>query len=1326
MLGDLSKEMHSRKSGFFFTTILDQDPFMNTSLKNFVDMSVDTNVSCFLDTMMYKQNNRFQHSEKTDGLSCAFRGTLMIGPLRLNTAQVNLLMGKQIDRSRTFKNGVQLTGIFRESEDSPFGIFKRHPDSCKNVRFLFDENTPGYTGSFCAIINIFEMKQSVNVSISHKDIKFQVLGKMYNRFDARMNCSSHILPWENQIFDVVGQFERITGKTDFVTALTKELKSYGKNSISQAMKRKEAVDQTVERARVRLEKVLSIKKVALNKLQQLTSDYAIAKKHSETAKRTLKSLEKDARNYAKDVEKLKLDLDNLCNIKQCDKVCQGGIHCTTCYKYITENSKGMCSATCFRTKQRRIPPYSEVVDCGTQRCNRIHNTNGFFKSIFGEEIGDIVKDGLSLAITSSFAVLNVPPPLAAGLGSGVTTLLDTGRVDEVVCSAYKGFFLARIAGESPSSVYKKASEKLAIKKIIIAVLRQEIADALEEVITCQREQKDGYWKCEVVQEKCNKGRYEYEYKHYPYECKKSCVVKTITRTIEKSCCKSVTCASFVANITCIAENAVCKKARIGALGKISKVKSQAETILKNLEHARSNVSYWNVKMHKRYNTLLRQQRRVNMTLKSAHSLEKTYNSTIESRKQLNKLLSKALKIMSLFNEQLTSADGIKLKKVIFKTKVLPGNDNTLLPIVITFEANGLPRELSTVCDFAQVNTSLKSISQELFLDINKNSFSSSRRKRSIDNHASQSDMLLSSPKKYHTYCAKFTNHYDILYSVAQSLYNLSSEHLLFQREVSQSDHSASNITNLITSSMIVLNQTLAVQLALEESSYSRADDYKYDVELSEAFELEQDEIRQNYDSLNFTSKLLIYDWFASTENMFNSSRMNYECSGMTDCIMYILHSLLQIFSVIDADGAHHIQQQVKNLGIQLDYLSNSTNTSIEEGLKISSEILSILKKMKEVEMVCAQSPNITKQPAPLTEIGVGKVLVLNCNASGTALLYSWTFNGENLEDQKGNVLKINNTTVSNSGNYTCIVSNHIAREKSIPAVVIIYPPPIIIKQPVEYLAAVLAEDYSLQCKVEESNNTVWYQWWFKPAKMASSFFRLSNETFPYINFSPIKHKDEGWYFCQVSNQYAATTSRIGFVKALSFTLPVPTAVLSFSLERKTENINLAISNVESSKFVDYDVLTSLIMKHILPGNNFGDSVYVENLRPVNCLLSKKKNESNNGDAGICSWEFQYIGRNVTSNLSIYNNFKVNAGMVINATQELSDTIKRMFETANNGSLSFFMVGNIYFPRKNSLTIRRYSLMCPRSQVLLQEDFKCGKIIYICQSELTFKFRGILG
>jgi hypothetical protein len=212
----------------------------------------------------------------------------------------------------------------------------------------------------------------------------------------------------------------------------------------------------------------------------------------------------------------------------------------------------------------------------------------------------------------------------------------------------------------------------------------------------------------------------------------------------------------------------------------------------------------------------------------------------------------------------------------------------------------------------------------------------------------------------------------------------------------------------------------------------------------------------------------------------------------------------------------------------------------------------------------------------------------------------------------------------------------------------------------------------------------------------------------------MRTKYEGWYFCKASNLYGVTSSRISFVKAVLFTLPVPMAVLTFSLNRKTVHVN---STVEHSSTIGYSVISSHILSQILSDEKNSDGVHVDNLRPINCQLGKRKNNTN-GYVGICSWKFQYIGKNVTSNKTVYNDFKVNAGMVINATQELSETIQNLVNRTNNGSLSFSVAGSQYFAERNSIAVEKFSLFCPKNQELVQQDFKCGKIHF----KQTFSIR----
>ena len=1295
----------SGKKGIFFKTTIKNNPFLNSSLDNFIDMSADRKLNCFLNTSIYKEKYNLEHIELTDSLSCVFRGILKVGDLQFPLMQLNLQIGTSFalhsqvtNANKTQKNAVQLTATYIELENRTFGIFKRSPDDCKNIQLSLSRITPEFIGSFCAICSIFGIEKLVNITLTNKGIEFQVSGRLNNQYDASIHCSTDLLSWENQVFEVDGHFVGKKGENNLLGLLMMELDSYAINFLLQAKKRIKSVDLTVGRAHARLEKVLVLKSEAIQKMEELSSEYTYVNEKFKAVQRYLKSLEMKTLNFSKKVQELRLELDALCSAKQCTNICKEGVTCAPCYEYIIANSMGMCPATCLKTQQRLIPPYSEVAYCKTQKCKRIHNTNGFFKRVFGKFLGGLVKSALSFGITL-LASPFVSPPAAAAIGGGLTTFLDTGRPGEVICSAVKSAVGAKFSESVKKGYVKYVPELINIEKES-ALVKFGAKAVVGNFIKCQREQKDGRWKCRVETEKCSKGRYEYEYQLVPYSCKRSCVVQNTTKTVEKSCCSRVSCASFVVNLTCVAENVLCKRARSDVLTKIYQSKSQAGDILKDLEDARSNFSYWSMRKEKHEGMLKRQRLLLKTTEKTVRSLQKAYNSSIESKNEIHTILSSPLQmIKSLLNKQHTSFEALKVTKIRFKTRVsTQSDDNHLLPIDITIRVNGTLRHILTVLDFALLNSSIKSISEEIIGNIIGKMSDTLRKKRSVETTEFETDKLFFSLKKFHEYCAKFTNYHKILHNVAKSLYNLSSEVLHLQATLIEDSLNSSKLLPVTKS---VLNQTLISHFGLETSNYSHVEYSINDLEMSEAIELQREATRQNYQQLNSTGKLVVYNWWAAMEDTFNSSRFSYECSGMNDCIAYILDSLVKMSSFNGINGIEKIRQQADSIEVSLEDLSHPDNITVGKAVKVSSGILTILSEMAELELVCAKSPNITKHPNSVTELSIGNDLVLKCNATGTALQFSWTFNGHVLKDQRSNVLTITNTSEGNTGNYTCVVSNHIANEKSLPAVVIIHPPPIIITQPVAYLAIVISEDDFLNCMIKDTGGNVSYQWWFKSIN-SSSFIALPNETFSYLDFSPMKAEHEGMYFCQVYNAYGITSSRTSFVKAVSFTLPVPMAVLSFSLREVNKKINS--SNVSLTDLNVYEVISSSILKHILPIKNVSDGIRVENLSPVSCELEGKS--INRSDIGSCSWEFQYVGRNMTCNDTIYKDFKINAGLVINATREVSETIERFVNATNNGSLSFSLAGHLYLVERNSIAVQKFALTCPRTQALVKEDFKC--------------------
>ncbi len=95
-----------------------------------------------------------------------------------------------------------------------------------------------------------------------------------------------------------------------------------------------------------------------------------------------------------------------------------------------------------------------------------------------------------------------------------------------------------------------------------------------------------------------------------------------------------------------------------------------------------------------------------------------------------------------------------------------------------------------------------------------------------------------------------------------------------------------------------------------------------------------------------------------------------------------------------------------------------------------------------------RSTTIITHPVALTTLCSGTSLSLSVSAGGTNLTYQWKKNGIDLNNQTGSVLSLNNPSVNDSGNYTCVVTGSCGTLTSNLARVNVNQSNIIITQPV--------------------------------------------------------------------------------------------------------------------------------------------------------------------------------------------------------------------------------------------------------------------------------------
>jgi hypothetical protein len=607
-------------------------------------------------------------------------------------------------------------------------------------------------------------------------------------------------------------------------------------------------------------------------------------------------------------------------------------------------------------------------------------------------------------------------------------------------------------------------------------------------------------------------------------------------------------------------------------------------------------------------------------------------------------------------------------------------------------------EMSTVLDFTNLNRSLRSIAKEILGVYVGDASRFSRKKRSTKNTNASTDKLkFYTLQTFHGLCSEFSNHRRTLYDVAMSLYNLSSE-IQQLREYEKQRKTSLIVNNTAIFEKINFNQRKAMEFGVDINYDSYSNVLENDPELLEAKAFQKEVLKNEVEAVHSSSKLFYKNWLATMESIFGT--ISEECSGFDDCLKYTIDSLTEISFETGILNAEKLRAQIENIQTKFFNLTRKSDMSVKDAMKISWNILQMLENMTDEENVCAQAPYIAEYRAPLTELGVNETLVLRCNATGDSLVYQWRFNGKILKHKSTNVLRINQTNPSHSGNYSCDVSNRVAKATSIIAVVVVGTSPLIVRHPSRRHNVILFGYNSLFCQVKKDERNISYQWWFKPIK-SSSFKVLPNEMFSRLSFSPVRTFHEGWYFCNVSNRFGHTNSKTSYVKVLNFSLPVPVAKLSLTVISKSRNSNISVFY--------QDTLAKVLASRFLTTNNSSQpsEKRIKGLHPTGCRIITRHN-GRSSRTEICDWTFSAVGENVTSNAVLRSSPSHQINRMIRATFKLKRLVGQLGNETNADGITFSLGRTNYTVEKNSLSIMAMSLFCPKRQFLVENVYKCGK------------------
>ena len=1208
--GNSQKGCLHGNSGLSIANVLEKNPFLGTELSKFIELDQTKKMSCFLSARLYNENqgNSYRYRGSSNGVNMIFDGVLKFGTLRFENLTVKLWVKNLYcsDASLKEHQGVvaELSG-YGGNTGKKLGIFEIPSGSVINLHVGQDSRAAS-GGSFSAVANILGFRSTVNVNMSYNGLEFQAEGKIYGLFYMIAVFKSSLLSWEDQRYIATGSFERNEADKDFNRVLEKELLTYSKEVLSKTRQRIQLSADTQKRAWSRLRDVQNLRDEWQKKVEKIQQELNEVEVQLDLANKDLEKKFYLVKKFSNEIHLLNEELNELCTVKLCSKICQKGRLNSTCWTYIIAKTKGECQATCNEPRRKRVSPFQVREICLNQHCNRIHRNYGI------------------------------------------------------------GFFVRAVVG------------------IVFGPVAGLVAASVTNSFLIQ-----GNWKCQVKEDQCIKEVFNYKYEFDPYYCEKPCVKQSINESIPRPCNEMVDCASFVSNISCIAENTMCVKARKKALERISKVKANAVSIVGSLDDAEQNVALWKMKKEKVSIQVRAASTSLTMYQDAVQSLEKAYKVTMENHKRKLKILAKPLMLGNLLDK--LGESFVMVQNTTFRAKVSSDYDTKLLPINVTVVLNGTQsEEVYTVLDFTNLNRSLRSIAKEILRVFIGEEPRVARKKRSLESsNFVKNDLHFYTLQTYHRLCSEFGNHRQTLYDAAISIYNLAFGTQQLLKDETKRENSFVNLSTVFKSANI--NSTKAMELGVSINE-SYANELENDPVLQEANSL-QNEVFKN-DILKLSSKLLYKNWLATMESIFE--KISDECSGFDDCLKYTINSLSEM---IDSSSSRtkKLRTQIEDVDRKFFNLTRKSDMSINDIVHISKNILQILENMTGVEDVCAQAPNITEHPAPFTELAVNENLVLRCNATGDFLVYQWRFNGERLKNQTSNILRINKVSQLNSGNYSCDVSNHVAEVTSSLASVVVGSSPSIVSHPPSRRNVILSEYDSIHCQVKKDTYEVTYQWYFKSYK-SSSYIMLLNERFSYLNFAPVQTDHMGCYYCKVSNKFGHTISKKSFVEVLKYSLPVPAVKVSLTVMSRSSDSNTSTLHQETLA----NVLASRI-----PATSNSTQLREYSMQELNlkdCQFFTQDDGLESTD--ICDWTFVSVGENITSATTLSYDISEQNRRKISAALQLKKLIGKLSNETNAKGIAFSIGKTNY--SVSSLDLLAMYFVCPKGQILMTQTYKCGK------------------
>ena len=625
------------------------------------------------------------------------------------------------------------------------------------------------------------------------------------------------------------------------------------------------------------------------------------------------------------------------------------------------------------------------------------------------------------------------------------------------------------------------------------------------------------------------------------------------------------------------------------------------------------------------------------------------------------------------------------KKILFQCNVSSANIQSTL--------------VSFVVDFDQVERSINFASKTILNELFSGKKRVASEEQSHFENSTNANALHISFTDYPHACQFANSTHLFLISILRPLENLISAAKGLDEELSSGFKDLERLTHTVYGSSSLSNSSINSNISTSSSRSPNSSFVSDYLEMIELLKTESTQVRN--DSSQSWNKT-IEAWRAFLEVFTHKSGFQ-ECSGAMDCIEYSFQGLREFYEFESSSQAITIKNALPKLKDMIMALTYKALTMPETENTLQQAVL-LLNETRDDSVLCGGTPYITSSPQKEIIVLNGESLSLRCTAESDAeIKYAWMRNDKLVDESLDGTFYVRAISKQHEGAYVCVASNNKGSSLSNVTIIKVHNKPSITLHPQPQRVIVDDEMPATFICNATGQPAPTFQWFF--ISINSSVVKI-NETRPVLHMPGPRRHQEGYYYCEASNEHGVAISQKARLDVLGYSVGLPRLLFALNISSSCWEV----SNTSNNSV--HKALSCNSSIEVLPSSEnetLTDDIRRSLARSLNAsikLIPEFEYSSRNNYTATIAFILDidkeaWKQSNFTHHMEIVEAIAdVGANLIEKVEQFNSSILNKTFEVPWNNT---FVYGD-----PGSLHVYPLSPECPSGQALDGNGYICGK------------------